>query len=182
MVDQGAMAHREDIFFLTLDERAALGQSSQRDWRQLVRDRREERARNEAVKVPDTIRDWDEIVAAQSDQLIGAEIDGDLRGIAISAGIASGPVRIVRVAADWKRVQGGDILVVPVIDPGMAPLFGVAAGLVAEMGGTLSHGAIIAREYGLPVLVNVPYATSLLRDDERVQITSATGIIKRLVS
>ncbi len=107
MVDQGAMAHREDIFFLTLDERAALGQSSQRDWRQMVRDRREERARNEAVPVPDTIRDWDETVAAQSDQLVDAKIDGDLRGIAISAGIASGPVRIVRVAADWKRVQGG---------------------------------------------------------------------------
>ena len=182
MVDQGAMAHREDIFFLTLDERTALGQSSQCDWRQLVRDRREEWARNEAVQVPDTIRDWDETADTQSDQLIGVEIDGDLRGIAISAGIASGPVRIVRLAADWKRVQAGDILVVPVIDPGMAPLFGVAAGLVAEMGGTLSHGAIIAREYGLPVLVNVPYATSLLRDEERVQITSSTGIIKRLVS
>ena len=181
MVEQGTMAHREDIFFLTLDERAASGQSSQRDWRQLVRDRREERARNEAVQVPDTIRDWDE-AAAQSDQLTGVEIDGDLRGIAISAGIASGPVRIVRVAADWNRVQAGDILVVPVIDPGIAPLFGVAAGLVAEMGGTLSHGAIIAREYGLPVLVNVPYATSLLRDGERVQIISSTGIIKRLFS
>ena len=180
MVDQGTMAHREDIFFLTLDERVALGQGSHRDWRQLVRDRREERARNEAVQVPDTIRDWDETVA-QSDHSISVGIDGDLRGIAISAGMASGPVRIVRSAADWKRVQAGDILVVPVIDPGMAPLFGVAAGLVAEMGGTLSHGAIIAREYGLPVLVNVPYATSLLCDNERVQIASSTGTIRRLL-
>jgi len=64
----------------------------------------------------------------------------------------------------------------------MAPLFGVAAGLVAEMGGTLSHGAIIAREYGLPALVNVPYATSLLREDEQVEIVSATGIVRRLRS
>ena len=83
---------------------------------------------------------------------------------------------------DWRRVRPGDILVVPVIDPGMAPLFGVAAGLVAEMGGTLSHGAIIAREYGLPVLVNVPYATSLLHENEQVQIASSTGLISRLVS
>ena len=74
------------------------------------------------------------------------------------------------------------ILVVPVIDPGMAPLFGMAAGLIAEMGGTLSHGAIIAREYGLPVLVNVPYVTSLLRENEQVEIASSTGRISRLVS
>ncbi len=181
MVDQGTMTDREDIFFLTLDERVALGQGAPRDWRQVVLDRREERARNGSVQVPDTIRDWEETVD-QCDQVKGVETNGDLRGIAISAGIVSGPVRIVRSTADWKRVQAGDILVVPVIDPGMAPLFGVAAGLVAEMGGTLSHGAIIAREYGLPVLVNVPYATSLLFDNERVQITSSTGIIKRLVS
>ena len=105
-----------------------------------------------------------------------------LRGIAISAGVAKGPVRLVRSTADWPRVRAGDILVVPVIDPGMAPLFGMAAGLIAEMGGTLSHGAIIAREYGLPVLVNVPYATSLLRENEQVEIASSTGRISRLVS
>ena len=77
--------------------------------------------------------------------------------------------------------SGGDILVVPVIDPGMAPLFGLAAGVIAEMGGTLSHGAIIAREYGLPVLVNVPYATSLLREHDWVTIVSSTGTISRVV-
>jgi pyruvate,water dikinase len=79
-------------------------------------------------------------------------------------------------------VSPGDILVVPVIDPGMAPLFGLAAGVIAEMGGTLSHGAIIAREYGLPVLVNVPYATSLLREHDWVTIVSSTGTISRVVS
>jgi len=105
-----------------------------------------------------------------------------LRGIPISAGLVSGPVRVVRSTADWKRVQVGDILVVPVIDPGLAPLFGMAAGLVAEMGGTLSHGAIIAREYGLPALVNVPLATSLLRENEQVRIDSSAGTVHRLVA
>lgn len=181
MVAQGLMAQREDVFFLVLDECAALGQASSRDWRSLVRDRREERIRHEAVQVPDTIRDWHETVT-QCVPLKSAGMGGDLHGIAVSAGTASGPVRIVRSAADWTRVQVGDILVVPVIDPGMAPLFGVAAGLVAEMGGTLSHGAIIAREYGLPVLINVPYATNLLREDEQVQIASSTGTVRRLVS
>ncbi len=180
MVDQGTLTLREDVFYLTLDEQTALGEGTGRDWKSLVLNRREEHARNQALQVPDTIRDWGEIVE-QGVQLGSVASSDMLRGIPVSAGMASGPVRIVRSMADWKRVQAGDILVVPVIDPGMAPLFGMAAGLVAEMGGTLSHGAIIAREYGLPVLVNVSYATSLLRENERVQIASSTGTILRLV-
>lgn len=181
MVARGSFAVREDVFYLTLDERIALTDGASRDWQSLVRRRREERLQHEALQVPDTIRDWEAVVeqgAQSSDQGQG----GVLRGIAISAGVAKGPVRLVRSTADWARVRAGDILVVPVIDPGMAPLFGMAAGLIAEMGGTLSHGAIIAREYGLPVLVNVPYATSLLRENEQVEIASSTGRISRLVS
>jgi phosphohistidine swiveling domain-containing protein len=181
MVERGSLAVREDVFYLTLDERIALPDGASRDWQSLVRRRREERLQHEALQVPDTIRDWEAVVeqgARSSDQ--GRE--GVLRGIAISAGVARGPVRLIRSTADWERVRAGDILVVPVIDPGMAPLFGMAAGLIAEMGGTLSHGAIIAREYGLPVLVNVPYVTSLLRENEQVEIASSTGLISRLVS
>ena len=180
MVDNGTMTQREDVFFLTQGECAMLAQAPGRDWRKVVRDRREERSRNEAVQVPDTIQNWEE-AGDPSVQASGVSTGRDLRGIAVSAGTASGPVRIIRSTEDWKRVRAGDIVVVPVIDPGMAPLFGVAAGLVAEMGGTLSHGAIIAREYGLPVLVNVPYATSLLREDEQVEIFSSTGTIRRVI-
>ena len=177
----GSRAGREDVCYLTRGERSALLEGASRDWQSLVRRRREERLLHEALQVPDTIRDWEAVVeqgARSSDQ--GRE--GVLRGIAISAGVARGPVRLLRSTADWARVRAGDILVVPVIDPGMVPLFGMAAGLIAEMGGTLSHGAIIAREYGLPALVNVPYATSLLRENEQVEIASSTGRISRLVS
>ena len=66
---------------------------------------------------------------------------------------------------------------VSVIDPGLAPLFGVAAGLVAEMGGTLSHGAIIAREYGLPAIANVPGLTARLRDGDRISLDGERGEI-----
>lgn len=76
---------------------------------------------------------------------------------------------------DWGKVAKGDILVVPVIDPGMAPLFGIAAGLVAEMGGTLSHGAIIAREYGLPAVANVPKVTEKLKDGDRIRLDAGAG-------
>lgn len=180
MVERGVFAAREDVFYLTLDERVALADDASRDWHHLVRERREERLRQEAIAVPDTIRDWEAVVASGGQSSVQGE-ETVLRGIPISTGVAKGPVRLVRSTADWPRVRAGDILVVPVIDPGMAPLFGVAAGLIAEMGGTLSHGAIIAREYGLTALVNVPYATSLLRENEQVEITSATGLVRRLV-
>lgn len=180
MVEQGLLSQCEDIFYLTMDEQTALNEGAQRDWKGLVHERREQRRRDIEVQVPDTIRDW-EAVIEQCPLAAGEVVDRLLRGIAVSAGTATGPVRIVRSVEDWKRVRQGDILVVPVIDPGMAPLFGLAAGLIAEMGGTLSHGAIIAREYGLPVLVNVPYVTSVLHENERVQIVSSTNSVSRLV-
>ncbi|MCC2640645.1 MAG: putative Phosphoenolpyruvate synthase [Nitrospira sp.] len=180
MVEQGILAVREDVFYLTLEERTALVKESSRDWQRLVRERREEHIRNQAREVPDTVRDWHEAIT-QDAHSNAVETNG-LHGIPISCGSADGPVRVVRSTADWNRVQAGDILVVPVIDPGLAPLFGLAAGLVAEMGGTLSHGAIIAREYGLPALVNVPFATSLLRENEQVRIDSSTGMVRRSVA
>ena len=186
MVEQGIVTRREDVFYVTLEEQAALSEGASRDWQRLVLERREERTRQERLQVPDTIRDW-ETVMEQGVQSTSQGSDGLLRGIAISAGTATGPVRIVRSTDDWRRVRPGDILVVPVIDPGMAPLFGVAAGLVAEMGGTLSHGAIIAREYGLPALVNVPYATGILHENEQVQIVEfnrphqSTGLLTFLL-
>lgn len=71
-------------------------------------------------------------------------------------------------------------MVTPVIDPGMAPVFGLASGLVAEIGGLLSHGAIIAREYGLPAVVNVPGATTVLQTGEWVLLDAEEGKVVRL--
>jgi pyruvate,water dikinase len=85
----------------------------------------------------------------------------------------------VRATEDWSRVRRGDIIVAPVIDPGMAPLFGIAGGLIVEMGGTLSHGAIIAREYGLPAIANVSRAMSLLSENERVTMDASNGAVTR---
>ena len=180
LAERGIMVNREDVFFLTIEESAELARDSGRDWRGFVKDRRAERSRNETIQVPDTIVNWTDI---DEESVPPSDARKDLlRGIAVSAGRISGPARIVRSTADWTGVQVGDILIVPVIDPGMAPLFCLAAGLVAEMGGTLSHGAIIAREYGRPVLVNVPYATSLLQEGEPVEIDSSMGTVRRLSS
>jgi pyruvate,water dikinase len=96
----------------------------------------------------------------------------------ISVGTVAGLVRTIRSAADWGKVRPGEILVVSVIDPGLAPLFGLAGGLIAEMGGTLSHGAIIAREYGLPTIANVAGAMTQLVDGMQVSIDAGSGTIR----
>ena len=173
-VEQGLLSSQEDIFYLTLKERAECFAGGGRNWRGLVEARRAERDRCAGVTVPDTIRDWNAMLRG-TDRPSPQESEKVLHGVPISPGLVVGPVRFVRSMEDWSRVCRGDILVVSVIDPGMAPLFGVASGLVAEMGGTLSHGAIIAREYGLPAVANVSGLTGRLREGDRISLDAARG-------
>lgn len=172
----GCLRTAEDIFFVTMEELERLSAKKPYDWKSLVAARRAERARQSTVHVPDTIRDWEEALHGSDGAPVKDE-NGILHGIAISAGSVIGPIRIVRSAADWSKVQAGDIIVVPVIDPGMAPLFSVAGGVIAEMGGTLSHGAIIAREYGLPTIANVEGAIARLADGQRITMDAGLGTI-----
>jgi pyruvate,water dikinase len=180
LVELGLFTAREDIFFLTLREREALASEPTRDWAALVNARRAERERWMTLTVPDTIRDWDEM-NGPCDQTLPSS-DRRLRGIPISAGLVTGPVKFVRSTADWGKVQAGDIIVTQVIDPGMTPLFGIAGGLIVELGGTLSHGSIIARESGLPAVVNVGRATTILVEGERIALDAAQGEVTRLAA
>jgi pyruvate,water dikinase len=177
LVIRGELDVREDVFFLTIAERAELVSADGRDWRALVRARRAERERNAAVEVPDTIRDW-EAVSTGSGPSGRHDGAGPLSGMPISTGSVVGPIRLVRSLSDWGKVAPGDIIVAPVIDPGMAPLFSIAGGLIVEMGGTLSHGAIIAREYGLPTVANVEGAMRRLPEGKRVILDAGTGTIR----
>ena len=168
----------DDIFFLTSDEIRELVRGSGRDWKAVAAARRAERERNAQMEAPDTIIGT--VPPAAHQESDHSPAPGTLTGLPISPGCVEGPARLVRSPEDRARVRPGDILIVPVIDPGMAPLFGLAAGVVAEMGGTLSHGAIIVREYGLPALANVPGAMRRLTDGERVLLDASRGEVRRL--
>jgi pyruvate,water dikinase len=171
----GILQCSEDIFFLLLDEIKAVASGTAGDWRGLVVARRKEWENHATRSVPDRV-----IGSAEGVVDEGGRSDGSLRGLPISAGYAEGPVCLLLSPNDVKKVKRGDILVASVIDPGIAPLMGLAAGLVVEMGGTLSHGAIMAREYGLPAIANVHGVTHLLKDGERVAVDATEGEIKRL--
>ncbi len=171
----GILQCRGDIFFLTLDEIKSVASGATGDWQGIVAARRAEWESHATRNVPDTVMESAEEMGEEGDRS-----DGTLEGLPISSGYAEGPVCLLRFPNDMKKVKRGDILVASVIDPGMAPLMGLAAGLVVEMGGTLSHGAIIAREYGLPAIANVHGVTGLLKDGERVAVDATAGKIKRL--
>jgi pyruvate,water dikinase len=172
---RGILQFRDDIFFLTLDEIKTGASDAAKDWKGLVEMRRREWKSNATQSVPDTIIGSAEGVVGE-----GGRSDDSLEGLPISAGYAEGPVCLLLSPNDMKKVKRGDIMVAPVIDPGMAPLMGLAAGLIVEMGGTLSHGAIIAREYGLPAIANVHRVTHLLKNGERVAVDATAGMISRL--
>jgi pyruvate,water dikinase len=176
LVEQGRLTSQEDIFYLTIKERKDWLAGGLRDWRGMIQARRAERARYATISVPDTIQDWKAMVRG-TDAPMSKASERILRGIPISPGLVVGSVRFVQSMEDWSRVCRGDILVVSVIDPGMAPLFGVASGLVAEMGGTLSHGAIIAREYGLPAVANVPGIITRVKEGDRISLDAERGEI-----
>ncbi len=173
---RGIVESPDDVFFLTADEIRAAVAAPDRVWKYVISTRRAEWRQHAERSVPDFLSLSEDSSLAGHQRSPSGE---KLRGIPISSGYAEGPVCLVVSPDDLKKVRRGDILVVPVIDPGLAPLFGLAAGLVAEMGGTLSHGAIIAREYGLPTVANVPSAMYQLKDGERVIVDATKGEVQR---
>lgn len=101
---------------------------------------------------------------------------GALAGLAVAAGTVEGRARVILDMAD-ADLQPGDILVTRYTDPSWTPLFVAIAGLVTEVGGLMTHGAVIAREYGLPTVVGVTNATRLIRDGQRIRINGTDGYI-----
>jgi rifampicin phosphotransferase len=102
--------------------------------------------------------------------------DGALVGTPASSGCVTGVARVVLDPVN-ARLRPGDILVAPSTDPGWTPLFLIAGGLVMEMGGANSHGAVVAREYGIPAVVGVPDATMHIVSGQRISVDGRAGTI-----
>jgi phosphoenolpyruvate synthase/pyruvate phosphate dikinase len=105
-----------------------------------------------------------------------AVAEGALVGTAASAGTVTGRARVV-LEPTGAHLQPGEVLVAPSTDPGWTPLFLTAGGLVMEMGGANSHGAVVAREYGIPAVVGVPGATSRVETGQEVTVDGTRGVV-----
>jgi pyruvate,water dikinase len=99
---------------------------------------------------------------------------------AVSPGTARGAARVVRSVSDLARVQSGEILVAPSTDPAWTPVFGRIAGLVLERGGVLSHGAVVAREYGVPAVAGITNIAEQIRNGEMIEVDGNSGRVTRV--
>ncbi|SCG33955.1 rifamycin-inactivating phosphotransferase [Micromonospora humi] len=176
LVRTGVLADREDAFFLTFDEFRDAVRTRRVDAR-LVRERRDAFRWHRTLTPP-------RVLTSDGEALAGAYRrddvpSGALVGLPVSHGTVEGRARVV---LDLARADlaPGDILVTAHTDPSWTPLFVAVAGLVTEVGGQMTHGAVIAREYGLPAVVNVPDATRLIADGRRIRVHGSAGYVELL--
>jgi pyruvate,water dikinase len=176
LVEQGLLAKQEDIFFLHLAELKLLAGSDIRDWKHLITERRATFERELRRKRVPRVMLSDGTTYYDAPLTSALEAENTLSGSPVSAGIVEG---VVRVAFDPYIVQlvPGEILVCPATDPAWTPLFLAAGGLVMEVGGMMTHGSVVAREYGIPAIVGVQQATERLKTGQRVRVDGTTGKI-----
>ncbi len=169
LVENGRLGAVPDIAFLRVDE---LERAFAAEWHEVVAGRRavyeaEGRRRQiPRVLVEDGRAFYDGLCAGSA----------SLGGAGVSPGVAEGPVRVV-LDPRTTPLKPGEILVCPGTDPAWTPLFLVAGGLVTEVGGLMTHGSVVAREYGIPAVVGVHAATTRLVDGQRVRIDGSSGAI-----
>ncbi|MFE7576232.1 PEP-utilizing enzyme, partial [Streptomyces sp. NPDC057521] len=176
LIDAGVLADREDAFHLTLEEFGDAVRSGVVD-RELIRRRKEEFRAYSALTPPRVLTSDGEAVngAYRRDDVP----EGALNGLPVSAGTVEGRARVILDVAE-ADLEAGDILVTTFTDPSWSPLFVGIAGLVTEVGGLMTHGAVIAREYGLPAVVGVEHATRRIRDGQRIRVHGTDGYIELL--
>ncbi|MFD6673172.1 rifamycin-inactivating phosphotransferase [Rhodococcus zopfii] len=170
----GVVRNPEDIFFLRFDELADLV-ATQRERNELIDERREEFRTYQALRAP-------RVLTSDGEALTGAYRredlpEGALAGMAVSSGTVEGRARVVLDIAH-ADLEADDILVTAYTDPSWTPLFVAIKGLVTEVGGLMTHGAVIAREYGLPAVVGVENATRLIRDGQRIRVNGTDGYVE----
>lgn len=176
LVRAGVLRDREDAFFLTFEEFGEAVRTGRAD-DGLIRRRREEFTGFEALTPPRVITSEGEAVTGSYRRRDVP--DGALAGLPVSSGTAEGRARVV-LDPEEADLEAGDILVTAFTDPGWSPLFVTLEGLVTEVGGMMTHGAVVAREYGLPAVVGVENATALVRDGQRIRVNGTDGHVEIL--
>ncbi len=173
------LGHQDDIFFLRLEELEPVVQDkADFDIRQVITDRRTEYDRNSLISPPDVV-----FGKFDPDKYVPESVDTDvqaLTGLPVSPGVVTGQARVILRADTDEQVLAGEILVAPFTDPGWTPYFVTAAAIVMDQGGILSHGSIVAREYGIPAVVNVGQATKIIKTGQIIQVDGNRGIVNIL--
>jgi pyruvate,water dikinase len=176
LVQAGVLRDEEDIFFLSFDELHEVVRTNGVD-DEVIRARKHAFASHQALTPPRVLTSDGEVVTGayrRNDVPAGV-----LVGLAVSAGTVEGRARVVSDMSE-AELAPGDVLVTAYTDPSWTPVFFTITGLVTEVGGVMTHGAVIAREYGLPAVVGVQGATRLIRDGQRIRVHGTDGYVELL--
>ncbi|MFG1885670.1 rifamycin-inactivating phosphotransferase [Micromonospora sp. NPDC049102] len=176
LVDAHVLRERDDVFYLTFAELHDAVRSHRVD-DALIQRRRDEFRAYQTLTPPRVLTSEGEIISGayrRDDVPTGA-----LAGLGVSGGTVEGRARVLSDMTD-AALESGDILVTAYTDPSWSPLFVAVTALVTEVGGLMTHGAVIAREYGLPAVVGVADATRLIRDGQRIRVHGTDGYVEIL--
>ncbi len=185
LVREGRLGAKEDVFFLTIPElsNAMRGKGpaselgNEPTLEELVSRRKEEHQRNRKLSPPRVMTSEGEIVTKKH---AGENLPANaIAGSAASPGVAEGKAKVV-LDPSTAILEAGEILVAPFTDPGWTPLFINAKGLVMEVGGLMTHGSVVAREYGIPAVVCVPDATKKIQTGQHIRVNGDEGFVEIL--
>jgi pyruvate,water dikinase len=176
LVQADLLPEKEDIFYLTFEELQDVVRTNQVD-DQLIDQRKDAFRSYQALTPPRVFTSDGEVVTGAYGRVDVPA--GALVGLPVSAGTIEGRARVILDLAE-ADLEAGDILVTAYTDPSWTPVFVAIMGLVTEVGGLMTHGAVIAREYGLPAVVGVEQATRLIRDGQRIRVNGTDGYVEIL--
>ncbi|EHQ89451.1 phosphoenolpyruvate synthase [Desulfosporosinus youngiae] len=173
LVQMGVIHDKEDIYYLTFEELREVVRTNKLDY-QIVSKRKDEYNFYEKLTPPRVITSDGETLSGEYQrENLPAEA---IAGLPVSSGVVEGRARVILTMED-ADLEDGDILVTSFTDPSWTPLFVSIKGLVTEVGGLMTHGAVIAREYGLPAVVGVENATKLIKDGQRIRVHGTEGYV-----
>jgi len=176
LVQANVIHEKEDIYYLTFEELREVVSANKLDY-EIISKRKDEYKIYEKLTPPRVITSDGEIIAgAYKRENLPAEA---ILGLPVSSGVIEGRARVTLNMED-ADIKDGDILVTSFTDPSWTPLFVSIKGLVTEVGGLMTHGAVIAREYGLPAIVGVENATKLIKDGQRIRVNGTDGYVEIL--
>ncbi|OPY62231.1 MAG: Phosphoenolpyruvate synthase [Pelotomaculum sp. PtaU1.Bin065] len=176
LVQKGVIREKEDIYYLSFEELREAVRTNRLDY-SIIRSRKEEYEVYEKLTPPRIMTSEGEVISGEYNT--GNIPKGALAGIPASSGTVEGRARVILRMED-ADIEEGDILVTTFTDPSWTPVFVSIKGLVSEVGGMMTHGSVVAREYGLPAVVGVENATRLIKDGQRIRINGAEGYVEIL--
>ncbi len=176
LVQANVIHEKEDIFYLTFEELREVVHKNNLDYH-VISSRKDEYKLYEKLTPPRVITSDGEIITGKYNrENLPAEA---MVGLPVSSGVIEGRARVILKMED-ADIEDGDILITSFTDPSWTPLFVSIKGLVTEVGGLMTHGAVIAREYGLPAVVGVENATKLIKDGQRIRVHGTEGYVEIL--